>query len=352
MTTSSFDFDFDFDSHELVPIPPDATLIDPPLPPAASDRELAIAALKQELAERSLDLPFGPEIEPADPNRLLAVNHLAVQLVCSPLLAEEVVIPLSFWRSAATAPQLVLLAAVDQENGWVHLVGTLTATEFLALVPQGTASQEGIILPSTAFAGGLNRFLVLVRLMDPAALPRLASPSAASDTRLAERAIAVWDWLNGQLEDSLAALGGTLVQRPAVAVRSSSTVLPPSCPAGVVHGFALRNDQLLWAVEDPNAPERLLLVIALAGSRPGSDGLSLRLCSEDTGVPLPDGLRLVVRQGTSEHRLDSKDSLALELTLAASRDPVRVSLAFQGGTPLALPPLSLLPPTAGPAIQP
>lgn len=340
---SSFD-DFEVDTYEIAQIPADAVLVDPPLPATASDRELAIAALRQQLAERNLALPLGPEIDPADPDRLLAVNHRVVQLLCPHLLAEEVTVPLSFWRSAATAPQLLLMAAVDDENGWVRLAGALTASEFVALAPQGTPCDEGITLPVAAFTGGLNRFLVLVRLMEAEALPRLAYPTADLGSRLTERAVGVWAWLNGQLDDSLSALGGTLVQRTAVAVRSSVRALPPASPAGVTHTMALRNDQLLWAVEDPGAPERLQLMIALAGSRPGNDGLCLRLCSEDPGVPLPDGLCLLVRQGACEHRLVSADALALALTLPPGREPVRVSVAFQGGAPLTLPPLSLLPP--------
>ncbi|MFM7676551.1 MAG: hypothetical protein ACKO5F_13450 [Synechococcus sp.] len=340
MTSSSLDDA----SPELVAIPPDAIRVDPSLPAVASDRELAIAALHQGLTDRSLDLPFGPELDPADPTRLLAVNHLAVQLLCAPLLAEQVAVPLSFWSSAITAPQLLLLAAVDDENGWVHWVGTLTAREFVALAAEGIPAEEGLLLPVSLFPGGLTRFLSLVRLMRPEALPRLAYPPQPEAVALADRAVTVWDWLNGRLAESLASLGGTLVLPAAVPVRQADPVLPPGSPVGVAHAFALRQEDLVWAQEDPGAPERFLLLIALAGPRPERDGLIVRLRSQQRGVPLPDGLRLRIRQGESEQILVSRDSLTLQLSLPGGSDSIAIALSFLQGESLDLPPFTLLPP--------
>jgi hypothetical protein len=333
-------------SLELVLIPHGAIRVDPSLPAVASDRELAVAALRQDLADRSLDLPLGPELDPADPARLLAVNHLAVQLVCIPLLADQVAIPLSFWRSAATAPQLVLLAAVEDENGWVHFVGTLTAEEFVALAPEGLSSEEGLLLPVTRFPGGLGRFLSLVRLMRPEALPRLAYPphTATAPAAMAAGAVAVWDWLNGRLADSLSSLGGSLVLPAAVPVRQAAAALPPGSPAGVEHVIALRQGQLVWGEENPPALERFRLLIAPAGPQPERDGLVVSLRCLEPGVPLPDGLRLRVRQGKSEQNLLSQDSLTLEHSLPGGPEEIAIALRFQEGEPLSLPPLSLLPP--------
>lgn len=333
---------------EWVAIPPGAIQLDPPLPATASDRELAIAALRQQLADRSLDLPFGPETDPADPDRLLAVNHLAVQLLCTAMGAESVAVPLGPWSSAATAPQLLLLATVEEENGWVHLAGALTATEVLALAPRGLASDDSLLLPVSAFPGGLARFLRLVRLMDPAALPRLTYPSRTtpSPTTLAglmERAVAVWDWLGDRLDERLAALGGTLLQPAAVAVRSQAD-LPPGSPAGLQLDFGLREEALVFDEAALAAPERLRLVIALAGSQPGSEGLTISLRCQQRGVPLPDGLRLTLRQGEHEHTLTSQDSLALELNVPGGEELITLSLSFQDGSPVTLPPFSLLPP--------
>lgn len=331
---------------ETAPVPvlmPVAAIELDPSPPAhASDREMAIAALRQGLAERSLDLPLGPALDPADPNRLLAINHRAVQLVCAPVGAERVLIPLSFWRSASTAPQLLMLAVVDDENGWVHLVGPLTASEFVAQAAHAVACDEGLLLPIGAFSGGLARLLRLVRLLRPEALPRQAYPAQTAGAAASARAVAVWDWVNGRLADSLAALGGVLLQPAAVAVRSAAATLPPGSPAGVVHGLSLRSNQLFWGDQDPAAPERLQLLVALAGPQRERDGVIVRLSCQQQGLPLPDELRLCVRQGDSEQARLSRDSVTLELHFPPADAPLLVSVTFQNGEPLALPPLSLV----------
>jgi hypothetical protein len=100
--------DIDDSAAEWVAIPPAAIQLDPPLPATASDRYLAIAALRQELADRNLDLPFGSQIDPADPDRLLAVNHLAVQLVCTAMGAESVAVPLGACCLKANRPQATI----------------------------------------------------------------------------------------------------------------------------------------------------------------------------------------------------------------------------------------------------
>lgn len=336
--------DIDDSATEWVAIPPEAIQLDPPLPATASDCELAIAALRQELADRSLDLPFGPQIDPADPDRLLAVNHIAVQLVCTAMGAESVAVPLGPWRTATTAPQLLLLATVEDENGWVHLAGSLTAREVLALAPRGQDDGDSLLLPISAFPGGLARFLRLVRLMDAAALPRLAYPSPTTLAGLTERAVAVWDWLGDRLDERLVALGATLLQPAAVAVRSHAD-LPIRSLAGLQLDFGLSEEALVFGEAALAAPERLRLVIALeAGYQPGSVGLTLSLRCAQRGVPLPDGLRLSLRQGDREHALTSQDSLALELSVPGGEELITLSLSFQTGSPMSLPPFSLLPP--------
>jgi hypothetical protein len=338
MTSSAFD-----DSAPVpVLMPPAAIELDPSLPASTSDREMAIAALRKGLADRSLALPLGPEIDPADPNRLLAINHRAVQLVCAPVGAERVAVPLHLWRSAAAAPQVLLLAVVDDENCWVHLVGTLTATEFVAQAPQALACERSLLLPISAFTGGLARLLRLVRLLRPDALPRLAYPAETAGAAATGRAVAVWDWLNGRLGESLAAIGGVLLQPSAVAVRSASTLLPAGSPAGVLHSLSLRGNRLVWGDGDPTAPERLQLLIALAGPHPDRDGVIVRLSCQSSGLPLPDGLRLGGRQGDREQTLVSRDAVTMELRFTATPAPLVVSIAAQDGEPLTLPPLSLL----------
>lgn len=328
----------------LIAIPEDAILVDPPLPALASDREWAIAALRQAMADRSLTLPFGPSLDPADPDRLLALNHLAVQLVCAPLLAEEVAIPLAFWRSAATAPQLVLLAAVDDEQGWVHLVGALTASEFVELAASGQPDEEGLWLPVSAFHGGIARLLLLVRLMRSEALPRLAFPPENATQRPGEPAVAVWDWLGDRLEDSLATLGGVLLQPAAVAVRSSWPRLPAESRAGLLLPLDLRAGDLCFAQAGAPSVERLFLVVAPAGAQPDQEGLIVILQPDASGLCLPDGLCLRVRQGTTEQQRLSQDSLSLEIRLPGGDEEIAISISFDDKPPLQLPAFTLLQP--------
>jgi hypothetical protein len=238
---------------------------------------------------------------------------------------------------------LLLLATVEDENGWVHLAGSLTAREVLALAPRGQDDGDSLLVPVSAFPGGLARFLRLVRLMDPAALPRLAYPSPTALAGFMERSVAVWDWLGDRLDERLAALGGTLLQPAAVAVRTQAD-LPPGSPAGLQLDFGLREEALVFGEAALGAPERLRLVIALAGSQPGGEGLTLFLRCQQRGVPLPDGLRLSLRQGDREHTLTSQDSLALELSVPDGEELITLSLSFQTGSTVTLPAFTLLPP--------
>jgi len=328
----------------LIAIPEGAIRVDPPLPALASDREWALAALRQAMDDRSLDLPFGPSLDPADPDRLLAINHLAVQLVCAPLLAEQVAVPLAFWRSAATAPQLLLLASVDEELGWVHLAGTLTAAEFVALAPGGQARGEELLLPVSAFPGGISRLLLLVRLMRPEALPRLAFPPEHAIQPPSERAVAVWDWLGGQLDAGLAALGGVLLQPAAVAVRSSWPQLPAGSGAGLLLSLDLRAGELHFGQAGTPSVERMFLMVAPAGPWPERDGLLVVLQPDASGQCLPDGLCLQVRQGSTRRQCLSQDSLILELRLPGGAEEIAISISAANQPPLHLPSFTLLPP--------
>lgn len=99
-------------------------------------RLLVIAALQQELAQRHLALPFGPELAFADPDRLLQLNHVALQVVCGGWLEDPFAIPVAPWRQQATAPQLLVAARVGAESGLVRLAAVLTAQEWLQVALQ------------------------------------------------------------------------------------------------------------------------------------------------------------------------------------------------------------------------
>lgn len=136
-------------------------------------RGLALAALRKELKHRNAAITIGPELSPEDPQRLLALNGRATQLLCISPLAEAVEVPLNPWRDAATAPQLLLLAQVDEDHGTVQFLGVLDAVGLVAEIRRlGASAQAAVELPLERFGGGLERLLRWVRLLELDALPR------------------------------------------------------------------------------------------------------------------------------------------------------------------------------------
>ena len=136
-------------------------------------RALALLALRRWLKHRKAAVVVGPEIRPEDPDRLLAIGGRATQLLCASSLAEEVLVPLRAWEQTATAPQLVLLAIVDEDNGVVEFPGVLEAAAIVAEIKEHLEStEESIELRTTLFQGGLERLLRWVTLLEPEALPR------------------------------------------------------------------------------------------------------------------------------------------------------------------------------------
>ncbi|MCP9826227.1 hypothetical protein [Synechococcus sp. EJ6-Ellesmere] len=150
-------------------------------------RGLALAALSKELKHRNATITIGPELSPEDPQRLLALDGRATQLLCISPLADAVAVPLSPWRDAATAPQLLLLAQVDEDHGTVQFLGVLDAVGLVAEIRRlGASAQAAVELPLERFGGGLERLLRWVRLLEPDALPR-AGLGGSSVAQVGER---------------------------------------------------------------------------------------------------------------------------------------------------------------------
>jgi hypothetical protein len=172
-------------------------------------RGLALAALRKELKQRNAVITIGPELSPEDPHRLLALNGRATQLLCISTQAETVVVPLTPWRETATAPQLLLLAKVDEDLGTVQFLGVLDAGTFVAGIRRHkAAAQEAMVLPLERFGGGLQRLLRWVNLLEPEALPRagLGSVSMSPESTRAVMA-GLQQWLEQVLSSpSLIAL--------------------------------------------------------------------------------------------------------------------------------------------------
>jgi hypothetical protein len=124
----------------------------------------------------------GPELEPEAPDRLLLINGRVTQLVCTSALADEAEVPLSQWQAPATAPQLLLLALVDEEHGVVTFPGVLAASKFVDEVRQSNTDAAPLVeLPLEQFGGGLERLLHWVTLLSAEAIPRVGFKDSAPE---------------------------------------------------------------------------------------------------------------------------------------------------------------------------
>jgi hypothetical protein len=179
-------------------------------------RALAITALKGECQRRRAGVVIGPELEPEAPDRLLALNGRATQLVCVSSLADTADVPVAPWRASETAPQLVLLAQVDEDQGLVQFPGVLDGAAFAAEIrKQKTRADELVQLQVGQFRGGLERLWQWVTLLAPEALPRGGVPAATS-TPASEPLASLQQWL-AQLLGSQA-----LIPLPVMGTRGGS----------------------------------------------------------------------------------------------------------------------------------
>ncbi len=306
---------------------------------------LALAALRQAMAERQLSLPLGPQHDPDDPTRLLSLNRFAVQLATTGIAGDQVEVATSFWQTAAGAPQLLLVAAVDTENDVVHFPGVLTAQEVVAAVRDqriaASDTADTMELKLECFKGGIDRLLSLVQLLDAEALPRQALGPAATVT-LTAGVVAIADWLSGRLADGLTALGGSLRPASAGAFRSAGiagsseqTLAVLTIPLGLAD-----DGRLLSGSEADACLERFQLLLQATGSN-SPDGLVVLLAGELRGDLLPDGLSLIARRGGRQQLITTSGSSTAELRFQGGDGLIEITLSHGDTPPLVLPPLAL-----------
>ena len=192
---------------EAFPIP-DGAIVLAPSDQQLTPRASVIQALQQAMSERRFTLPLGPETALLDHNRLVSLNHFAVQLNLAGLMADEISIDLSPWRADQNAPQLSMAALVDSENDVVVVQGVLTNEEMQELVKGNDLSAEDLTLETDCFKGGLDRLFTLVQLLEPSAIPRRALSTSLQ--RLLSSVILIGDWIQGQVDDTLTAYGARL----------------------------------------------------------------------------------------------------------------------------------------------
>jgi hypothetical protein len=325
---------------EALPIPYGAVELD--VGEGLPLRELAVAGLRRAMRDRRLALSLGPQSALADQGRLLSLNRFAVQLVPAGIAADQIPVDLAPWAEAATAPQLLLAALVDDENEVVAFPGALTGEEVLALARGAERSDQVLLLDTAAFRGGVDRLLTLVQVLEPAALPRLALASAPVLASVSAGVVAVTSWLHGQLDEALARMGGELRPVSAGAFRSRSVAIDPAqqALAMLVIPFGLQGDQLVSGDAARRCVRRFQLALIPTGvDQP--NGIILRLSSAVEGALLPDGLRLEASQGTHHQAETSADATELVFLFQGSSELLEVSLRYGIGEALVLPPLQL-----------
>jgi hypothetical protein len=317
-----------------LPLPEDAVLLDDPaLEGPASD--LALAALRQQLQDLGLQpaLTLPASSEPT--HTLLGIEGFRVQLICVPFWAEVVPLATAPWRQRSSAPQLVLAACVEPEARVVRLVGVLTNAELLALALP--PSQDDLALPLERFLGGLERLLTLVTLLRPEALPPLLLPLPSPNSTAL---VSVLDWLAGQLDQALTALGAELMPNPAAAFRSRATPVrreeSVAVQAVVRIPLGLVNGTIRWGDGRAEAIERLNLLLTLCGPKGRVQELVVHLEPQLQGDLLPDGLRLVVKPLAAQVQTSGD---GLEVRVSWGDEPIGIQLERHGEVVLDLPPL-------------
>ena len=324
---------------DLLPMPDGAVEL-PVSSTATTVRALAVAALRQVLSERQLALPLGPETAAEDEGRLLSLNRFGLQLATAGISADQIAIDQAPWAEVATAPQLLLAALVDEENDVVWFPGVLTGQEFVTAAKSSPRLGDQVLLEANAFAGGLDRLLTLVQLLEPEALPRVTLNGAGA---LQRQVVAVADWLSGHVDGALTQLFGAQWQpvtqsafRGVITAASSDALALVAIPLG------LDGQQLVCGQAAESCIERFeLQMIATGSTSIASGALLLRLRAVMAGDLLPDGLTLTASQGSHEQRQSAEADTLIELVFHGGQELVNVRLSFPGSDDLVLPPLQL-----------
>jgi len=309
--------------------------------PDAQPRTLVVAALRQELQRRRLALPLGPETDLDNPERLLLLNRVAVQIVTAGLLADQIAIPLPPWQEASQAPQLLAAALVDDDNQVVILPGVLTAQEVISAAASAVTSASEMHLDTSLFQGGLDRLLTYVMVLQPEALPRVGL--APAPPSLAVGISELRDLLAGRIDGIWSNLLGASLQPLGAAAFRGAVTTPPADTFGA--GLSLQiplglgPDAVLAGDSAASCVERLQLSVAPGSGEAESQSLRVVVASCLQGDLLPDGLALRVSQGDHSHRIVASATSSLHLDLQQRDGLITIAIEFPGLRTLELPSL-------------
>ena len=171
----SFNYELDNSNNQIpdkeyITYPEESVLLDLNL--SLSHWELSIEALKKVIEDRDIN----KEIKIKKQNKYkksLTLNDLHIQIALCGLGAEEVSIPLDIWKNANTAPQVVLVAQVDDENNIVYFPGILTGSNFIKYIRSNFSKGISICIPISEFEGGVDILFSYVKFFNKNSLPRI-----------------------------------------------------------------------------------------------------------------------------------------------------------------------------------
>ena len=178
----SFDYELDNSNNQIpnkeyITYPEESVLLDLSL--SLSHWELSIEALKQVIKDRDIK----KEIKIKKQNKYkksLTINDLNIQIALCGLGSEEVTIPLDIWESAHTAPQIILVAQVDDENNIVYFPGILTGSNFIKYIRNNFSRGSAISTPISEFEGGVDILFSYVKFFNKNSLPRIGLNKSSS----------------------------------------------------------------------------------------------------------------------------------------------------------------------------
>lgn len=323
---------------EAFPMPEGAIQLKPQS--TRTKRDAVIQALQQVLKERQLTLPLGPETALFDEQRLLSLNQFAIQLVTAGMVADQLDLNLEVWRTDGAAPQLCMAGLVDEENDVVAIQGVCTNQEMQALAQHHDRTASQLTLETNAFCGGLDRLLTLVQLLEPSAIPRQALSTTMEQLR--QRVISISDWINGRVDDALAATGASLQPVSAEAFRTTQQEQPLGAKARLAIPLGLDGNQHIVSGDAVvSCIEQFQLELLPLDAGDGVSALLVRLNAALPGDVLPDGLVLTSQQGRAEQRVEALGDLSIELTIHGSDADVDLALAYGDAKPFVLPTLQI-----------
>ncbi|MEB3332575.1 MAG: hypothetical protein VKI83_08795 [Synechococcaceae cyanobacterium] len=318
---------------------PDAELL-------GTSRAMVLAALQQAMREQLLQLPLGPQSELNNPERCLMLNRIAVQVLPAGMLADAVALDPATWQSGAV-PQLLLAALVDEENAVVHFPGVLTAADWAQASSQAERDGDGYLVEVEQFRGGIERLFALVQLLEPAALPHFRVLSGP--------VVSILDWLSGQVDEALLALGAKPQPIQAAAFRMEDPsdfadddfdgYEPPGDPLAlltILLGIDSR-ERLVSGELAEECIEIFQLQLAPFSDQAGSErpnALRLILVATLRDDLLPDGITLRAQQGQHRQEATTKASSRVEFVFQGA-EPIEVAIVSSNGSELSLPPLQL-----------